>query len=167
MEYYDKNGQFNGISIDYLRKISDLLGVEIEIEFASGNDWPGGEDMLRQRKIDMVSMLVQRPKNKSFATFTNTFLSIPSELFTHENSPFITNLEELHGSKLAATRNSSIEAFLKQNYPRLTLITTEAENTEDALEMVRNEEVSACAGNIMATGHSIRNNRIYRFENRR
>ena len=57
IESLDENGKPQGISIEFLNRVEELLGVRFEIQ--KGSDWAALVDKARRREIDVFSSLLR------------------------------------------------------------------------------------------------------------
>ena len=152
VEFVDEDGEFKGVSIDYLKRISKMLGVEFQ--FTKDIAWNEAMDMLRRRELDIFSAAVESSERKPYATFTEPYLSLPVAVFTHIDTPYIGDLAGLAGRKVAVVRGYAIVGFLKKNYPQIEII--EVKNIPSALTLVESKEAFAYLDTILATSHYIR-----------
>ncbi len=152
IEYRAPDGTFEGVAIDYLEQISNLLNVEFE--YHNANTWPEVIAKLENRELDMFSAAVPTAEREQFSTFTNPYLTLPAVIFTNEDVSFIGDLSELEGQKVAAIRGVAVTESLKQDYPGIELI--ETDNITAALVKVAQKEAVAYIGSILTTGYYIR-----------
>lgn len=151
IEFADQNGAFSGVSVDYLKRISEILGVEFQ--YVRQNTWQESADTLRRRDSDMFSAVVETPDLNIFAKFTNPYLSLPVVIFTHEDAPYIGDLEELRDHKVVVVRGHAISEFIRRNYPKIKMV--EAKDILDALRLLQSKEAFAYIGSILVTSHYI------------
>ncbi len=152
MEFLDDSGQFNGISVDYLKRMSAMLGVEFK--FNSHASWNETLEKFRNRELDIISAAIETEGRKAFAAFTKPYLSLPTAVFTLDDSPYIGSLGELAGLKVAAVRGYAVTEFLKREYPQIEIV--EVEDIPGALGMLQAKNAFAYIGTFMITGHYIR-----------
>ena len=152
IEYRAPDGTFAGVSIDYLQRISQLLGVEFV--YHDANTWEEVIARVENRELDMFSAAVPTEEREQFSIFTNPYLILPAVIFTNEDVSFIGDLSELEGQKVAAIRGVAVTESLKQDYPEIELI--ETDNITTALAKVAQKEAVAYIGSILTTGNYIR-----------
>lgn len=152
VEFLDQKGNLKGISMDYLHKIEQILGIQFQ--FHDDVSWYEALDLLRQRKLDMLSAAVETDDRKTVARFTEPYLSLPTAVFTKDIPVYIGNLKELSGKKVVVVKDHAIGEYLKTNYPNIKLV--EANNVKEGLEWLGSGEAFAYVGNILVTGHYIR-----------
>jgi len=152
VEFVDEDGELKGVSIDYLKRISKKLGVELQ--FKKDVTWQEAVHMLRRRELDIFSAVAETPERKTFASFTKPYLSFPVSVFTKGDVPYISNLGELAGRKVAVIQGYAVAEFLKREYPQIEIV--EVQNVADALVRLQSEKVFAYLGSILITSHYIR-----------
>lgn len=151
IEFADQNGEFSGVSVDYLKRISDILGITFQ--YIKQNTWQESADTLRRRDSDMFSAVVETRDLNIFAKFTNPYLSLPVVIFTREDAPYIGDLEGLSGHKIVVVKGYAISEFIRRNYPKIKMV--EAKNILDALRLLQSKEAFAYIGSILVTSHYI------------
>ncbi|MGY8960023.1 MAG: transporter substrate-binding domain-containing protein [Alphaproteobacteria bacterium] len=63
IEFIGQNGEFTGLAVDYLAKISELLGVNFEYDRKSS--WLQVTKKMKDRKLDMFSAVAPSEKKKA------------------------------------------------------------------------------------------------------
>ncbi len=152
VEFIDDNGEFKGVSADYLKKMSSMLGVELQ--FIKDVSFKETVDKLRNRELDIFSAAIESPERKAFATFTKPYLSLPTAVFTLDYFPYINSLAELAGRKVAVVQGYAVTEFIKREYPQIKIV--EVRNIPEALRKLQSKQVFAYVGTILITGHYIR-----------
>lgn len=151
IEFADQNNKFSGVSVDYLKRISEILGIEFQ--YVKQNTWQASADTLRRRDSDIFSAAVETPDLNLFAKFTNPYLSLPVVIFTRGDAPYIGGLEELRDHKVVVVREHAISEFIRRNYPKIKMV--EAKNILEALRLLQSKEAFAYIGSILVTSHYI------------
>ena len=152
VEFLDDDGEFKGVSVDYLKRMSDMLGVEFQL--TKDTTWKEAVDKLRNRELDIFSAAIETLERKPFATFTKPYLSLPTAVFTLDDSPYIASLVELAGRKVAAVQGYAVTEFIKREYPQIKIVAVR--NIPDALRRLQSKQVFAYVGTYLITGHYIR-----------
>ncbi len=152
MEFLNDDGRFSGISVDYLKRVSTMLGVEFQ--FTSQASWKETLDRFRRQELDIISTAIETQGRKAFVAFTKPYLSLPTAVFTLDDSPYIGSLDELAGRKVVAVRGYAVTEFLKREYPQTEIV--EVANIPEALGMLQAKKAFAYIGTFLITGHYIR-----------
>ena len=140
---FTENGEALGYSNDYIRLLASKLGINIE--FVKGYAWKEYIQMLKDKKIDIISNLVKTPKREDFALFTQKSIhSIPPAIYSNKINTTFKSIEELKGYKVAFVKGHWLEEILKNDYPQIQ--TTITKNTYEAIKLVSNGSVDAIIG---------------------
>jgi len=151
IEYVDNDGQFKGISIDYLEKLEKLLGVEFILP--TDLSWSEGVEKLKRKELDMASSVSKTAEREKYSLFTDQYISIPIGIFARKDVSYIGNLESLKGKTVAVSKGYAIEEWLKRDHPELTLYAVSS--PRDGLQQVSDGVVDIYIGNIMTTTYYI------------
>ncbi|MCP4357227.1 MAG: transporter substrate-binding domain-containing protein [Chloroflexi bacterium] len=150
--FTDGRGQFQGVAIDYLAQISDLLGVEFEI--TQTGTWDEVASRLENQEFDLFATAVPTPDQRQTSSFTSPYLTLPAVIFTHEDVSFIGDLSQLNGERVTAVKGFAVTEFLKRDYPEIELI--ETDDVAAALDPLTRKEAVAYIGSILTTGYYLR-----------
>jgi polar amino acid transport system substrate-binding protein len=143
------DGAIDGICGDYLREIADLLGVKFQ--------------PVRQKRIHKRIKSVQQNLPDFYAAispttdlqarlnFTDPYQIFPIVIVTREDVPYIGNLTDLTGRKVAVVEDYAAHDIMKRNHPDLKLLPRI--NIKDALMSVQEKNAFACIGNMAVINH--------------
>jgi ABC-type amino acid transport substrate-binding protein len=99
LEFTDHTGVFKGIASDYLERFGRALGVTFrQVPIPS---WRQAHAKLREGEVDLLTSLNKASARRVDIEFTPPYQSLPVAVFTHENSPPVSQLTELRGRKVA------------------------------------------------------------------
>ena len=152
VEYLGQSGEFEGISIDYLARISRFLGVRFEIDKESS--WTEAVAKLERRELDMFSAAMKTPSRAEFASFTKPYLRLPQVVFARSDSPFINSMDDLAGEDVAVVAGYAVGELIRSEYPQINLV--DVVDIAAGLSAVRSRHVAAFIGGIMNVGYEIR-----------
>ena len=152
IEWREKNGEWRGISVDYLQRLHQLLGVNFEIEH--GENWQQVQELAKSGRIDMIACLTETAERRSSWLFSPMYASFPIAIFTRSEIGYLHGLSALeNGSQVAVVGGYAEEELLRRDYPSLTLVA--AHSTREGLEMVRRGLVRAYVGGLLTTAYSL------------
>jgi polar amino acid transport system substrate-binding protein len=151
VEFVDEDEEFKGISIDYLKGLSEMLGVEFQ--FKKDVTWQQAMDAVESGEMDMFSSLARTPERETRYKFTTPYLSIPINIFAGGDVTYIGNLKALRGKPVAVVEGYAIHEWLRDNHPGISLVT--AKSIPAALKMLAAGEVYAFVGNVVTTSYYI------------
>lgn len=149
IEFLDKHGIPRGISVDYLHKISERLGIRLEI--VTGLSRQRMTAAVKNHELDMFSAITRTPEGDGLLSFSDTYLSLPTGIFTRQDAHYLDSIRELSGKKVAVNNGRNSEYQLKMNFPDLMLIT--APDSIKALQKLAQGETDAFVENIMTTSY--------------
>ncbi|MEW8147553.1 MAG: transporter substrate-binding domain-containing protein, partial [Candidatus Thiodiazotropha endolucinida] len=151
VEFTDAEGRNQGISVDYLKRIEDLLGIELEI--ATGLSWKDGVQAMRDKRLDMASAVARTREREGFAVFTEPYISMPVNIFARNDVLYIGRLENLAGKRVAVVEDYAVTEWLTQDHPEIVQVPVTAPG--EALQMVADGSVIAFVGNVVTASYYI------------
>ncbi len=120
IEYFDKNGNYQGAAADIIRILEKKLGITITI--ARPKNWDEAMDKFKNHEVDLLGAMVRTPNREKFALFTETLVSVPGGIFSRSGgSSFNLTLKELKGKKVAVVSNYAAHDIIKNQYPEINL----------------------------------------------
>jgi signal transduction histidine kinase/membrane-bound lytic murein transglycosylase MltF len=152
IEHVGDNGRFEGLAVDYLKRIEELVGLHFEFDLRSG--WSEAVDRLRRRELDMFLAAAQTPERLEYARFTQPYLVLPAMVFARDSEPFVDGLAGLAGRRVASARNYAVTEYLRGQARDFKLV--EVENTEAGLRALSTGEVDFYVGSILVAGYHLR-----------
>ena len=152
IEWIGDSGQFEGLSVDYLRRIEELVGLGFEFDLQSS--WTEAMDKLRRRELDMIAAAGESPERVKFASFTQPYLTLPAVVFARDSEPFVDGLAGLAGRRVAAARGHVVSEFLRSQPAGFELI--EVDDVGAGLRAVSSGAADFYIGSILVTGYHMR-----------
>ena len=151
IEFIDENGEFKGISADYVKRLEKIL--KIKFEQVKDLSWLEIIESFKQGKIDLLTSLNKTPEREKFIRFTDSYTHFPIGTFSGPNIDFIGDMQALHGKRVGVVKGYAAEELLQTNYPQLQLTT--ANDPVDALDLLSSGQIDAYIGNILVTSYYI------------
>jgi len=118
--FFDENGDFSGIGIEYLRLIEHRLGFRFKIEKMI--HLQEILDKARRDQVDVIMNVMSTPERTRFLNFTKPYLKIPTVILTRRNYSGSAVLGDMVGKEVAVPTGFAVIEFLKANYPQLQLV---------------------------------------------
>ncbi len=140
-----------GISIEYLNRIEEMLGVRLQ--FVQGNSVTDLLGMARRKEIDLIASIASAPERRAYLSFSDTYLKTPVVIFSPIGSPPAGGMAGLTGKRSAFIGNTSIEAQLRHDWPGITLVPVN--NFRAAVEAMRKGQVDAYVGELLTGTHQM------------
>lgn len=146
-EYTDDYGQHQGLTSDYLKIISEKLGIEIR----SSQRYPkfmALANALRSGQIDFASYLPKTTNLQKDVNFSKAIIKMPVVLLGRQNAAIIQGLDSLQNERVAVQYGSFAHAFLAKNHPHVEV--TFIESTVEGLQALDNHEADVFIHNIFS-----------------
>jgi len=136
-EYTDETGQHQGLTSDYLKIISEKLGIKIHSTLRTSK-FLGLANALRAGEINFASYLPKTTNLQKDVHFSKAIIKMPVVLLGRQDAPIIPGLDSLQSERVAVQFGSYAHAFLARNHPSVDIFfvktTTEGLQALDDLE---------------------------------
>jgi len=141
-EWIDKQGNYRGMTADYMRLIEKSLGVRFKI--IKNKTWQETLTMAQNGKIDILSNAVSTPERNRYLDFTPPYIFSPIVIISDGRHGFIGDIANLKGKKVAIEAGYFMQDILQREYPQIQLIPTS--NEFEALKLLQSEIADAYVG---------------------
>ena len=122
LTFFDADGNFRGVTADLLELIRLRTGLRFEIQ--RGRDVNAMIDQVEAGKADIIGAIIPSAEREAQLDFSRPYLENSYVMLTHKESHAATGLEEMEGKRLAVTRGSPLQKFLRENFPKIQLVET-------------------------------------------
>lgn len=143
-EYINENGEYSGITTDYIDYIKSNLDITLEPD--KRYSWAESLTAIKNNKIDVISAIGRSPEREKSMLFTDSYISTPSVLVSHKNRFIANSLVSLKGRTLGIVANTSLMEFIAADYPEIIIIPVAS--TLDGLTKLNNGEFDAYISDI-------------------
>ena len=116
-EFVDKQGQYRGISADYMALIAPKLGISLDL--SKDQPWTEIKKQLQKKQVDINPSVAQTPERRKFLNFTQPYISFPMVILTRVDEPFIGQLEDLQGQRIGVEKDYFADEVLQKNFPNI------------------------------------------------
>lgn len=151
-EEVDEEGNFTGIAADLVDLVSERLGIPFVIYPTA--DWDETLECSRAGECLLIPFLNQTEEREEWLAFTEPLFVDPNVFVTREEHPYISDPGDLVDKTIALPYGTSIEEWVRRDYPNLTVITTEDE--VEAFRLVENREADMTLRSLMIAHYIIR-----------
>lgn len=152
-EFINEDGEYAGITADYLALISEKTGLRFEVE--KGLTWPQAYDMALAGDVDMLPAVGKTEERAEHFLFSKPYYYFKRVIVTRDTDTGITGMNDLFGLTVAVQKNSSHHSYLL-SYPKINL--SLYDSVEAALTAVATGTERAFVGNLATTNYLIRTN---------
>jgi len=153
-EQIDKDGIFKGIGADIIELISKKINTPIKL--IPTNKWSASLQNIRDRKCDILPVVMDLLSRRDAINFTKPYMSEPLVIATKDDELFIKDIESIGKNKVGILKGGAISVFLKQKNPEISLV--EVKNVKEGLSRVNNGELFGFVGVMSAVGYYIQKN---------
>ncbi len=122
LTFFDADGNFRGVTTDLLELIRLRTGLRFEIQ--RGRDVNAMIDQVEAGKADIIGAIIPSAEREAQLDFSRPYLENSYVMLTHKESLAPIGLEEMEGKRLAVTRGSPLQKFLRENFPKIQLVET-------------------------------------------
>ena len=144
-----KDGKHIGISADYFKLFQNRLNLEFNPIMTK--NWTQSLQFAKDRKCDILSLVMETPERKEYLNFTEPYLKVPLIIATKIDVPFINDLGNLKDQKIGIPKGYAFVEILKNKYPKLNI--HEVNNVNDGLEKVNKGELFGYIGTLASVGY--------------
>lgn len=137
LTFFDDKNRLNGLSVDMLKLIERLTGLEFEVVRSNSIN-----DMLKKlqdRDVDLIAALSIGDFRLQPNQYTRPYLISPFVVVTRHAEANIRDLDELNGLRLALPWGSPLSLTVQNEFPRITQV--KVQNATQGLEMLIAGEV--------------------------
>ncbi len=153
VEFQDDKGEYQGISMDYLKRLEEILGIRFKV--ARGISWSEGLARLRDKRLDMAASMYRTTEREKFLLFTEPYLSMPVNIFARDDVSYIGNLGNLANKTVAVVKDYAVTEWLRRDHPEIDVVP--ADSLVAAVKMVEAGNVDAFVGNVVTTSYYLGN----------
>jgi diguanylate cyclase (GGDEF)-like protein/PAS domain S-box-containing protein len=151
-EFFNEKGEYVGLSVDYLHKIGQLLGVKFDI--IKTKSWAETVELAKRGEVDMLTDVDKvTTGNQDYLNFTDVFMNTPFIIVNNEDGGFIGSLNRLEGKKIAIKEGIFIRELLIRDYPSFEILT--AKTSQAGLNLVSSGKADAYLGDAAAAHYEI------------
>ncbi len=152
-EWLNNEGEYTGITIDYIRLLEQRLGVKFDF-IKDKKSWPELLDAAKNNELDMLFSLIKTPKRSEYLNFTSPYFISPVTIISGQAQGYIGSLKRLNGKLVAIQNNHSAEELLALHYPEISVILTDS--IKEALQLVAQGEAHAYIGDAISADYIMR-----------
>jgi len=110
-EFIDTDGVHKGIAADYIKLLSERLGIKMEV--VQGLTWSETYIKAVEKDIDVLAAVGVTEDRKKYFYFTDSYYNFQRVMIIRTSNNSIKNLNDLAGVPIAVQKNSSHHSYLK------------------------------------------------------
>jgi len=160
VEYRNADGDYEGMSLDYLKLLEERLGLKFEVQPL--DTWEKAVAAVAERRADMFASVARTQSREEFSIFTAPYIDMPIHIFAHRDTGYIGDLERLTGQRVAVARGYAVETWLKDKHPDLDLVGVAS--PKEGLDLVTRGDVDAFVGNALTANYYLRKQQLHEVQ---
>lgn len=121
-EFYDENGQHEGIMIDVVRWMAIEMGFKPVLVTMS---FQKAQEAVLSGDVDVLTSLFSSEKRKERFSFTNPLFDVPASIFVRAERTDMKSILDLNGKVIAIQRGDYAREFLDANGIQYQILQTE------------------------------------------
>ncbi len=145
--FIDAEGKIDGITGDYLKLISEMLGVSFE--WVGNETFADGMARTRAGEAHMIAVISATPDREEFLTFTEPHAGITQMIFARDDGYMYGTPDALAGKKVAQITGYDSTANIRRDYPEIEII--EVDSVPEALQLISTGQADAHVGSVPIT----------------
>lgn len=166
-EFFDEEGQYTGITSEYLNLISGISGLRFDA--APGHTWPEAYDKALAGELDALPAVGMTQERAEHFLYSKPYYEFKRVIVVREDEREINDLRDMEGRIIAVQRNSSHHSYLLE-HPGISL--SLYDDVGEALAAVATGAERAFVGNLATCNYLIRSSaltglRLISFEARK
>ena len=154
-EWFDEEGNYLGISSDYMDELESLLDIEFEI--VQTGSWTENLSMLQGREVDMFPLAAETKDRLAYARFTEPYLNFPAVILVRSGDEGL-DMDSLQGKRVAVSKGYASQRYLENNHPLLKLVPVQS--AREGLFAVSSGSVAAFISDYASVSYVIENEGI-------
>lgn len=139
--YVEEDGTMGGLAADLVKELN--IKYDVGSYYVDYPNWTETYQALLEGEIDFIPTININEKRKQEVLLSNPVLTYYLTIFSHDDGPVFSSLDELAGYRIGVSKNSSVARLLQKNYPDLNYVTYK--NGVDAYKALDRGDVDATA----------------------
>ena len=149
VEYVDSEGRFVGMTADFMGKLSHIMGVTIKPE--KHKNWRTTMEKMADGSLDILGSVSCTPQREEALLFSKPYLRFPMVIVTAQAAPYVGDMKELAGKKIAVVNGYASHDILKIRHPELDLLLVD--DVTSGLNAVIRRKAYGFVGSLAAISH--------------
>jgi len=155
-EYINDEGDFLGISADYIKYIEKSLSLKIEVD--ERYSWTESLSAIQQNKIDIISSIARTPELAKTMRLTEPYISASTVLVSRKDGFHANSLASLKGRVIGIPFENGLAAVIADDHPEITTVTVDS--TIDGLKKLSDGEFDAFINDISIINNVINSEQL-------
>lgn len=119
IEFFDRNGIYAGIGADYVRLITNKLGIRFEVVKCA--NWDDVIARMKRREVDVLNAVVKTPERERYLHFPPPYLTIPSVIIVRKDVTSELTLDRLKGMDVVMVSGYGYVELIRNKHPEMEI----------------------------------------------
>jgi signal transduction histidine kinase/CheY-like chemotaxis protein/membrane-bound lytic murein transglycosylase MltF len=149
-DFVDKNGNYAGLSSEYIKTIEQKSGLKIKVYPVV---WSDALKSAKSKEYDGLTCAVETENRKKYLRFSDAYLNVPMVIISRSKNRDIKSIDDLKGRVVSVNKDSYVHEWLKSKHPKVKLHLTKS--NEESMEVVSVGKADAYIGNLAVSTYII------------
>jgi PAS domain S-box-containing protein len=118
-EYFDEDGRYQGLAADYVSRLEQRLGLQVQV--IRLEDWDAILAAAAAREVDLLGALTATGPRSDYLAFTTPYVTTPVVIVTRSSLAGELTLADLAGLKVCAISNHAIIDYTARRQPSVQI----------------------------------------------
>ena len=150
-EFLAKDGTYSGMAADYVRLISERLGITMKV--VPGASWRQVLDGAKARTLDVLPAAASTPERLKYLDFTTSHLDFPIVIVTRDDYPLVVGLGDFTDKSMALSEGYAVTETILREQPGIVPLMVAS--PLEALKAVGLGKADAAAMNLAVASYMI------------
>lgn len=115
IEFFDEDGNYQGIGADYVKLITKKLGITLEI--VRCENWEEVVSLAKRHEVDILNTVVKTPQREEYLLFPQPYLTIPSVIIAKKTVTKELTLDMLKGMNVVMVSGYGYVDLMRNKHP--------------------------------------------------
>ncbi|MFC1898114.1 transporter substrate-binding domain-containing protein [Candidatus Cloacimonadota bacterium] len=139
IEWFDENGEYVGITAEFMKQIESALGIEFEVVHC--HNWDEVLQKARDREVDLLPAAAQTPQRAEYMLFSDPHLVFPGVIITTKDNQNLHDTKALYNKNVGIVSGYVWHEFISTDHPLVKIV--DVANITDGLRRVSTNEIDA------------------------
>ena len=154
-DFIDKNGQYQGVTKDYLEIISQKTGLQFHY---FPDIWNTILTNIKEGKMDLVPAIYRSKKRETYINFTDPYFQIVDYFFIHKDIEADT-MEDLKGKRVAIVKGYIQNEIARHYFPYLKIVPVDT--VQEAIDTVLQGKAELLFDTYSVINYVLKKDNIY------
>ncbi|MFT5450788.1 MAG: signal transduction histidine kinase/CheY-like chemotaxis protein [Enterobacterales bacterium] len=153
-EFNDEQGEYSGISADYMKYAQQQLQINLKPTLGLG--WAEALEEFKLGNVDVMSAILYTEERAQYINFTNPYAEVSLVIASKQDGFYAEGLSSLGGKKLGLIKGYVFKKLINRDYPNIN--TVDVVSVVDGLKKLQSGEIDAFVDSIAVINYEINKN---------